>query len=208
MINIFIIDDHPVVIDGIRSIFSDGDDKIKVSGWANSAKEALPKLKRSLASVVLLDLIMPDFTGVEFCLVIKEQFPDKKVIALTGELNPTILYNTWLNKADAILMKYCGKEELVDTIHSVLAGRRIIGDKVPDFYEHLRSEETRERKLTPSEHQILSLLAKGHKRSAVGKILGTSENAVDFHCRNLFKKFNKNKLVAVLEEAKRENLIT
>ncbi|RLD45225.1 MAG: hypothetical protein DRI89_01685 [Bacteroidetes bacterium] len=207
MTNIFIIDDHPVVIDGIRSVFSDGKDKIKVSGWANSAKEALPKLKRSHAKVVLLDLIMPEFTGVEFCLVIKNQFPDKKVIALTGELNPTILYNAWMNKADAILMKYCGKQELIDTIHGVLAGNRIIGDQVPDFDYYLRSNGKREQKLTPSEQQILNLLAKGLSRAEAGKILGTSQNAINFHCKNLFKKFNKNKIVAVIEEAKRLKLI-
>lgn len=207
MISIFVIDDHPVFIDGIRSIFSDGNDKIKVAGYANSAKEALPKLKRSQAKIVLLDLIMPELTGVEFCLVIKDKFPEKKVIALTGELNPTILYNTWMNKADAILMKYCGKEELVDTIHSVLAGRRVIGENVPEFHEHLRMEEPRIPMLTVTEQQILNLLAQGHKREDVGKILGSSQNAINFHCKNLFKKFNKNKLVSVLEEAKKQNLI-
>lgn len=208
MINIFIIDDHPIVIDGIRSVFNDGKDKIKVAGWANSAQEALPKLKRSHANVVILDLIMPDITGVEFCEVIKNQFPDKKVIALTGELNPTILYNTWINKADAILMKYCGKDELVETIHSVLAGSRIIGNKVPEFYEHIRVTGKKTPKLTRREHQILKLLAKGHSRDDVGKILGSTINAVNFHCKNLFIKFKKNKLISIVEEAKRKKLIT
>lgn len=207
MINIFVIDDHPVFIDGIRSIFSDGKDGIKVSGSANSAKEALPKLKRSKAKVVLLDLVMPELTGVEFCLMIKDMFPKKKVIALTGELNPTILYNTWVNKADAILMKYCGKDELVETVHSVLAGKRIIGENVPEFYEHLRVEEPRIPMLTPTEQQVLNLLAQGRTREDVGKILGSNQNAINFHCKNLFKKFNKNKLVSIIEEAKRQNLI-
>lgn len=124
MINIFVIDDHPVFIDGIKTVFKNGNDKIKVSGSATSVKEALPKLKRSRAKVVLLDLIMPEISGVEFCLTIKKRFPEKKVIALTGELNPTVLYNAWMNKADAIIMKYCEKQELIDTIHTVLEGNR------------------------------------------------------------------------------------
>ena len=208
MINIFIIDDHPVIIEGISRMFSDGIDKIKVSGYAYSAKEAFPKLKRSRAKVVLLDLIMPDFTGVEFCHVIKNEFPDKKVIALTGELNPTILYNTWINKVDAIVMKNCGKDELVETIHAVLEGNRIIGKDVPEFHRHLESNGSRRPKLTPKEQQILNLLAKGYNRDEVAKIIGSSENTIHFHCKNLFRKFNKNKLVSVIEEAKRENLIT
>ncbi len=207
MTNIFVIDDHPVFIDGLKSVFADGKDKISITGWANSAKEALPLLKRSHAKVVLLDLIMPEFTGVEFCLVIKNQFPDKKVIALTGELNPTLLYNTWINKADAILMKYCTKDELVETINAVLGGSRIIGNKVPEFYEHLRVGNKKTPKLTRREQQILNLLAKGNTRVEVGKILNSNTNAINFHCKNLFRKFNKNKLISIIEEAKREDLI-
>jgi len=207
MINLFVIDDHPITIDGIKSIFSDGKDKIKVTGSATSAKEALSKLKRSHAKVVLLDLIMPEITGIEFCLVIKNQFPEKKVIALTGELNPTLLYNVWMNKADAILMKYCGKDELVDTIHAVLSGKRIIGNDVPDFYDLVKTEGHQSPKLTNREQQILNLLATGYTREQVGNILGSTMNAVNFHCKNLFKKFNKNKLIAVIEEARKAGLI-
>jgi DNA-binding NarL/FixJ family response regulator len=207
MINIFVIDDHPVFIDGIKANFADGEDNIKVSGWAYSAKEALPKLKRSRAKVVLLDLIMPEITGVEFCLVLKNDFPDKKVIALTGELNPTLLYNTWLNKADAILLKYCGKDELVDTIHGVLAGSRILGDNVPDFDSYFRDPEKRKTKLTRREQQILTLLAKGYSREKVGEILKSNKNAVNFHCHNMFRKYNTSKLVTVIDMARCDNLI-
>lgn len=207
MINIFVIDDHPVFINGIKSIFNGGQDKIKVTGTANSAKEALTKLKRSRAQVIFLDLIMPEFTGIEFCLIIKNLFPDKKVIALTGELDPSILYNAWMNKADAILMKYCGKDELIDTIHGVLAGRRIIGTKVPDFYSLITKEGKSAIKLTNREQQILNLLASGHSRDEVGQILGSTQNTVNFHCKNLFKKFNQNKLISVIEEARKAKLI-
>lgn len=207
MINVFVIDDHPVFIDGIRSIFNSREDRIKISGWAYSAKEALPKLKRSKAHVVLLDLVMPEFSGVEFCLLIKKQFPEKKVIALTGELNTNLLYTTWLNMADAILMKYCGKEELVETIYAVLAGRRVLGKDVPEFYEQLRASEQHKPYLTRTELQILSLLAKGHKRQEVSDLLGSNLNAVNFHCKNLFKKFNKPNLLGVVEAARKANLI-
>lgn len=207
MINIFVIDDHPVFIDGLRSIFDNREDRIKISGWAYSAKEALPKLKRSKAQVVLLDLVMPEFSGVEFCLLIKKQFPEKKVIALTGELNANLLYNTWLNMADAILMKYCGKEELLETIYAVLAGRRVLGKDVPEFYDQLRASEQHKPYLTRTEMQILNLLAKGHKRQEVSDLLGSNLNAVNFHCKNLFKKFDKNNLLGVVEAARKAKLI-
>lgn len=208
MINIFVIDDHPVFIDGIKSVFSNSEDKIKVSGWATSVKEALPKLKRSRAKIVLLDLIMPEISGVEFCLMIKKQFPEKKVIALTGELNPTVLYSAWINDADAILMKYCEKKELLSTIHTVLEGNRVIGDKVPNFYDLLNLNNTKKSLLTISEHQVLSLLAKGYSRKKTATILGSSKNAVDFHCKNMNMKFKVKNITSVINEARKRKLIS
>ncbi len=207
MTSIFVIDDHPVIIDGLKAVFNDGPDKIKISGSANSAEEALPLLKRFKGKVILLDLVMPGKSGVEFCIEIKTLFPNKKVIVLTGELDLILLNNAWINLADAILMKYCGKNELVETIHGVLEGRRIIGSKVPEFRNHVFFNKSDKPMLTNGEQQVLNLLAKGNSRQEVGKILGSSHNAVDFHCKNLFKKFNKNRLVLVLEEAKRMQFI-
>jgi len=206
MINIFVIDDHPVFIDGIISIF-DKDDEIKVSGSATSAKKALPKLKQPTANIILLDLIMPEVSGIEFSLVLKNLYPDKKILVLTGELDPTTLYNAWMNKVDAILMKYCGKDELVDAIHSVLSGHRVIGNKVPDFYNQIQNKNITTPRLTKSEQQVLNLLSLGHTREKVSEILGSNPNAINFHCRNLFRKFKKNKLISVIEEAKKFGLI-
>jgi len=207
MINIFIIDDHPVVIDGLRKIFADGKDKIKVSGSANSAKEALPKLKRSHAKVVLLDLIMPEISGIEFCAVIKTKFPDKKVIVLTGDLNPTLLQNAWNNHADSILIKTCGKQELVKTINAVLNGQSIVGEGVPGFLNNKPVVTENIRNITASEKRVLSLLAKNNRRDDVAKMIGISRSAVNFHCRNLFIKFKTKKMLAVIEQAREENLI-
>lgn len=208
MINVFVIDNHPLFIDGIRSVFNDRKDEIIVSGWATSVDKAFPKLIRSKAQVVLLDLFKPEYSGVELCMVIKDQFPDKKVIVLTGELNPNILYKTWMSKADAILMKYCRKSELSKTIHAVLAGDRVIGKKVPTFINMKQSDKPLQTKLTIGEQKVLDLLAKGHKREQVGEVLGISQNTIHFHCKNLFKKFNKHKLISVIEAARQEYLIS
>lgn len=208
MTNIFVIDDHPVVISGLKSLFFK-DKNYKISGSATSAKEALPKLERSGAKVIFLDLIMPEMTGTEFSHIIKSNFPEKKIIALTGELDPSVLYNAWMNKVDAILMKYSDKKEIVDTINSVLQGRRVIGKGVPEFYREISEGFTSDTpSLTRREQQILNLLAKGHNREEVGELLGSNKNAIDFHCKNLFKKFNKNKLISVIEEAKNYHLIS
>ncbi len=207
MINIFVIDDHPVYIDGLKSVFANGEDGINISKFAHSAKEALPLLSQSNAKVVLLDLMMPGITGDKFCLTIKKKFPKKKVIALTGELNTSLLYNVWMNKADAIIMKYSGKDEIVNAVKAVLTGQRFVGASVPEFRNQFVNSGNGKPKLTNREKQILNLLAKGYTREAVGSELGSNLNAISFHCKNIFNKLNRNKLVAVIEEAKKHNLI-
>lgn len=208
MIKVFVIDDHPIFIDGLRSVFSSGSDNIKISGSANSADEALPKLKHSKAEVVLLDLVMPGMSGVDFCLIIKKQFPEKKIIALTGELDADLLFKVWENKADAILLKYSGKDELVGTINDVLEGKRILGKDIPDFSDFYRSQTKPKIKLTKKELLILKVLAEGKKRSEVAVLLNSNENTINFHCRNIFRKFDKNNLVSVIESAKKEMIIS
>jgi DNA-binding NarL/FixJ family response regulator len=207
MINLFVIDDHPVFINGLKTLFNAEEDNIKVSNCATSAKEALPMLKRSMAKVVILDLVMPEISGVDFCHVIKKQFPDKKVIILTGSLNKVLLYKVWRNKADAILLKYCGKDELIDTIHDVLAGKRMVGENVPDFDDYYDETVTKSVTLTRSEKTILEKLAEGKTRKEISIILGSTLNAVSFHCKNIFTKLNQTKVVMAVEEARKLGLI-
>ena len=207
MINIFVIDDKPIIIDTLKSIFSDGKDQIKITGSANSAEEALPKLKQSNASIVILDLLRPGLSGVEFCVMLKDKFPQKKIIVFTGDFNTAALYDTWINGADAILMKYCGKDELVNTIHSVFAGDRILGTHVPEFRDLLPKSNSNILTLMPTEQKILNLLAEGKSRKKAAKLLGSSLSVVDFHCKNIFTKFNKTNLQSVLIEARKAKLI-
>jgi len=208
MINVFVIDDHPMFIDGLKSVFSSSKDGIKISGSANSADEALPLLKRSRAKIVLLDLKMPGTPGDEFCLVLKKKFPDKKVIVLTGETDRTLLYNTWNNKADALLIKHCGKLELINTINSVLKGSRILGTSFPELINQRELNKSDIPNLTNSEIKVISLLSTDKSREEVSQILGSSRHAVDFHVKNVFKKFKMNRIMSVVAEAKRLQLIT
>ncbi len=207
MINLFVIDDHPVFIEGLKQIFDPEIDKIKVSGFAHNAAEAQTRLKRSNAKVVLLDLVMPGLHGSEFCLVIKKQYPEKKVIAITGERDPEVIFNTWRNNADAIISKYCGKQEIIETIKAVLKGETVAGSDIPNIFELTSTISRSNNLLTRTETQVLKLLAEGNSRDNVCEILGLKQNTIQFHCRNIFKKLDKNKLVSVVEEAKRLGIL-
>lgn len=208
MVNIFVIDDHPLLISGIEAVFKNKEDKIKIVGTATSATEALQKLKRSSAKVIILDLLMPDVNGAELSVIIKRLYKDKKIIAFTGETDTALLYSAFKNGVDAILMKHCGKTEMIETIQSVLRGNRILGKGVPELNMLTGVISSGKRiKLTPTEHQVLNKIATIGNRKDAAENLGLSKNALDFHCKNILKKFNTNNMLSAVKEARQAKLI-
>ncbi len=207
MINVFIIDDHPMFIDGVKVALRSEKKHVKILGSATSVKEGMSELEKESIDVVLLDLVMPEINGIECSLMMKKKFPQIKIIILTGEMDSILLYNAWTTGVGAILTKYCGKKELFDTIRDVVDGKRIIGQKVPEFFSHIGGDGQESISLTRREQQILNLLAQGHGRNEVADILFLSKAAIDFHCKNLFKKFDKSKIQSVISEARKAKLI-
>lgn len=135
MIDVFIIDDHPIMVKGLTEAFKDKKDGINIVGYSYSAKQAIKKLRNSTASTVILDLALPGVSGVELCTAIKTLFPEKKIVVLTGSNDFLMLKNVWINGADAILSKYCGKFEIKDTIEKVFENQRIIDNDIKRYLE-------------------------------------------------------------------------
>lgn len=205
---LFIIEDHPIYVEGLIKVFDVQTDKMFVGGWANSIAEARQKLKSSSADVVLLDLNLPDESGVDFCIELKREYTDKKVIALTAETDTEILFNVWMNNVDAIIMKLGGKEVLIDTIRAVLKGKREIGKDVPPFFDISGPQKTDHVPvLTKREHQVLNLLSSGFIRKEVAEKLNVTIDTVDTHCKNMFKKYNVNSLQQLINQLKHLKLI-
>ncbi len=207
MTNLFIVDDHPYLINGIVAVFEKQDYKINVVGAATSGIDALEQLKTLVVDVVLLDIIMPEMDGIACCQQIKELYPEIKVIAFTGELNPKVLLDIWLQKVDGMLLKTCGIDELVSAIKSVMRGNKIIGENVPGFFEYCEPETESRPRLTKTEVEVLKLLGSGLTRQEAADKTNRSLYAIEFHCKNLFKKFNTNRIHEVIAEARIARII-
>lgn len=208
MTGIFIIEDHKVVIDSLTYMFNSIEDKIKIYGSAMTAKDAIEKLKTSKAEIILLDLVLPDMSGAELCKYLKQSYPSKKIIVLTGESRPDVLKRAWDNGANAILTKYCDARDLIKTIYDVISGIKVIGPHVPEFLLYKNPNQTEVRAdLTEREKLILSLLAQGYTRKQICRLLEIKKNTIDTHCKNLFKKFDKKKMIDILLIAKKAHLI-
>ena len=207
MINVFLVDDHSFFIKGVIDSLKRYDETIRISGSSTTCREALQQLEMLDVDVVLLDILMPEMNGIECCRHIKEQFPDMKVIALTGEIDPKILLEMWLQKSNAILLKTCGLDELVSTIEGVMRNRMIIGNGVPDFLIHSDLPEGKVPQLTRTELEVLKLLGTGLLRKEVADKMNSSMYSVEFHCKNIFRKFNSNKINTIIAEARRRRII-
>lgn len=192
-VELFVIDDHPVFLEGVKKLFNREKDGIHIGGWAKSIADARKKIKSSTANIVFLDLVLPGESGVDFCRELKNGCPEKKVIALTGETDPFILYRAYQNEADAIISKLSDKAQLLEAIDGVLKGKRIIGSGVPSFFDK-KSMLEEQPFLTKREFEVMNLLVIGVSRKKAAQILHVSEDTIHKHCDNVFKKFGVNKL--------------
>ncbi len=149
---------------------------------------------------------MPEMDGIECCKEIKKLYPDVKVIAFTGETNTQVYYDIWLQKVDGILLKTCECDELISTIKGVMLDQKIIGINVPSFFEKASPKKSKP-VLTKKEKELLKLLGTGLSRKEAADSLFISIDTVNVHCKNIFKKFNNNKLNSIIAEAKKAKML-
>ncbi len=206
MIRVLLVDDHHYFNVGVTTLFEDHED-IHVVDSSTSGIDALQKLKSNNIDLVLLDIGMPEMDGIQCCKQIKKRYPYVKVIAFTGETNTQVYYDIWLEKVDGILLKTCETDELISCIRDVMLGQTIIGINVPSFFEKANTKKRLKPQLTKKEKEVLRILATGVSRKETADRLFISIDTVNFHCKNIFKKFNNNKLNSIIAEAKKAKML-
>lgn len=206
-IEVFVIDDHPIINQGMTDVFKYRDCGVSVVGSSTNCIDAYVQINNLRPDLVLLDLIMPDINGVECCKTIKKSHPEIKVIAYTGELDTRLLLDVWLEKVDAILLKSSGVEEIIKTIESVMNNNRVIGTNVPEFFTKVLDNRDKRVQLTRIETEVLNYLGQGMKRKEVAEKMNRAMDTINFHCRNIFKKFDSQKIHEIIKEAKKGRYI-
>lgn len=207
MIKLFVIDDHSVFVEGIVSALNARNIDIKVVGSALNCKSGIEDLKNQDVDVVILDLIMPEMGGIECSKYVREVTPDSKIVVLTSELDPAILIKIWLENIDALISKNSGLDELIEVVEGVMNNQRIIGKNLPHFFSYCEVDDGNIPQLSKTEMEVLSLLASGLTRKEIADTLYRAVSTIDFHCKNLFRKFNTKKMHLIIEEAKKMRII-
>src|SRR5450432_2731719 len=207
MIRVFIVDDHPVVIEGIHSLLQNEKDMVWV-GQAMNAQSCLGFFVNKTADIVLMDISMPGMDGVELCSVMKEKYPGVFILGLSTFNQGLYIKKMVENGASGYILKNTSKEELIMAIHAVCDGAIFFNGEVGQaLQEYQKSSKTELQVLSSREKQILGLIAEGYTNIQIAEKIFLSQFTVDSHRKNLLAKLNVKNTASLIRLAVEQKLI-
>lgn len=211
MIKILVIDDHPLVIDGIKTMLKDVE-YLEIIGAAKTGTEALQILNESPGiDVILLDINLPDIDGLRLCELIRTNNKTSKIIGLTYVNEAGIITQLIKKGANGYLLKNMEREELIHAINQVLDGSMYLSkaanDKIIQQLQNNGLTADNIPVLTRREKEILQLLGEGLTSHAIADKLFLSTYTIDTHRKNMLQKFNVHNTQALLKVVQSLRLI-
>jgi DNA-binding NarL/FixJ family response regulator len=208
MIRVFIVDDHPVVIEGIHSLLQNEKDMAWV-GQAMNAASCLGFFVNNTADVVLMDISIPGMDGVELCAVMKEKYPGIMILGLSTFNQGLYIKKMVENGASGYILKNSSKEELIKAIHAVHEGHIYFSGEVGMvLQEYQKSAAARELPvLTAREKEVLELIAEGYTNPQIAEKIFLSQFTVDSHRKNLLAKLGVKNTASLIRLAVEKKMI-
>jgi DNA-binding NarL/FixJ family response regulator len=207
MIRVFIVDDHPVVIEGIHSLLQNEKDMEWV-GQAMNAQSCLGFFVCNTADVVLMDISMPDMSGIELCAALKKKYPGIFILGLSTFNQGLYIKKMMENGASGYILKNTSKEELIKAIHAIYEGSIFFNGEVGEILRtYQRSAIVDLPILTRREKEILGLIAEGNTNPQIAEKIFLSQFTVDSHRKNLLAKLNVKNTASLIRLAVEQKLI-
>jgi DNA-binding NarL/FixJ family response regulator len=208
-IKIAIVDDHRLVIDGIRSLLKDHP-SFEIVESSDSPKKMLEILKHEPVDILLTDIMMPEMNGQQLAKEVRKLFPAIKILALSMSGEGGIV-SEMINDSDisGYVLKNISKEELSAAILKIATGGIYFDDKVLEElhrYSNLR-KENEEANLTQREIEIIRLIEKEMSNKKIADTLFISERTVETHRKNIFRKTKTNSVIGLIKYAYEHKLI-
>ena len=182
-IRIFSVDDHPLLREGIAALLNNQPDMALVAEAANGA-EAIQLFKQHLPDVTLLDLRLPDMSGIDILIAIRSEFPEARIIMLTTFEGDVEIHRALQAGARGYLLKNMPPSELVDVIRQVHAGKK----RIPAVIASQLAEHMSDESLTEREVEVLREVADGNKNRDIARKLFISEETVKVHVKHIMEK--------------------
>jgi two-component system response regulator DevR len=193
-ISLLLVDDHAIVRLGLRMVFERSED-IWVIGEAGSVKEAVEAASRLAPDVVLMDMRMPDGTGVDACREILAERPETRVLFLTSYHDEEALFSAVFAGARGFLLKEIGGDALLAAVRAIATGQSILDPiaarAVAEKMSGLAGSDAKERaaeSLSSQEKRVLALVAEDKTNKEIAAALGLSDKTVKNYLSTIFQK--------------------
>ena len=192
-VRVLIVDDHEVTRVGLRTVLS-REDSIKIVGEAARVKDAIDEACRLQADVILMDVRLPDGSGVDVCRAIRESCPATRVLFLTSYPDIEAVFAAVVGGAAGYLLKHVDAEALRRAIHAVAEGQSILDPAITQpLLTRMRLQkeegsESRRTTLSTQQQRVLALVAEGKTNKEIGSSLDLSDKTVKNYIRFIFQK--------------------
>ena len=193
----FIVDDHYMVIEGIRSLLQN-EKSVEWMGHAMNAASCLAFLNKELPDVILMDINLPDMSGIDLCREVKTKYPSVFIIGLSTFNQQSFIQKMMDNGASGYVLKNATQEEITSAIETVMKGKTYLSEEASNT---LRKENGTNIVLTRREKEVLELIADGMTNAEIAQKLFISVTTVDTHRKNLLAKFETKNTAALIKIA-------
>jgi DNA-binding NarL/FixJ family response regulator len=206
-IKIVIVDDHPIVIEGITMLFSNSNDFEVVASFT----KGLNFLKYSLINqvdIVLLDVFLPDVNGIDLCKTIKQEYPKIVVLGMSSQSERSLVIQFIQNGASGYLLKNASLQEFYDCVKKAMAGEIVFSNEVKIIIGQPETSDFKKLPtLTTREKEILTLLSKGKTTQDIADELFLSFLTIQTHRRNILNKLGVKNVAELINLAIKERLL-
>ena len=186
-IRVFSVDDHPLLREGIATLVNNQPDMV-LAGEASTGAEAIQQFKQHVPDVTLLDLRLPDMSGIDVLIAIRSEFPEARIVMLTTFEGDVEIHRVLQAGARGYLLKNMPPSELLDVIRQVHDGKKRIPPEIASqLLEHMSDEG-----LTEREVEVLREVADGNRNREIAERLFISEETVKVHIKHIMEKLGAN----------------
>lgn len=202
-IKLLIVDDHRILVDGLEQLFENSQ-TVQVIGVALSGKECRRALANELPAVILMDINLPDVSGIDLCKEIKTQYPEIKIVALSSFNEYAIVRRMIENGASGYVVKNAMPEEIIMSVETVAKNEMFLCEEI-DLLMRKRTDNPIW--LTPREKELLKLIVEGFTNNEIAEKMYLGVETINSYRKNLLIKLGAKNTAVLVRMALEEKLV-
>lgn len=205
--NVVVIDDHPIVVEGLKNLLSNLD-FINIKATFNKGNSIFDYDEVASIDIILLDIFLSDNNGIDLCLKLKKFYPKMIILGMSSQSERSIIMQMIKNGADGYLLKSASLLEFKNCIHNAIEGKPAFCNEVKEIINKISLDDLKTMpRLTLREKEILHLLKEGKSTQEISDELFLSFLTVQTHRRNLLIKYKVKNVIELLNHIKENGLL-